>query len=53
MRYSDWHRLRKYRRKKGRDINRWSHLYWRYHKKVYGQHQLVYDPPLMQWRVNL
>ena len=40
---SDQCRLRKYARKKARDINRWAHLYWRYHFKVYGPHQMLWN----------
>lgn len=36
--WSDFHRLRKYKRKKERDLDRWGILYWRYHFKVYGPH---------------
>lgn len=38
--WSDFHRLRKYRRKKYRRgfNDRWAALYWRYHFKVHGPH---------------
>lgn len=36
--WTNFHRLRKYKRKKESDINRWAHLYWRYHFKFYGDH---------------
>lgn len=43
MRWSDFHRLRKYRRRLRR---RWSDavslLAWRYHFKVYGPHKLLW-----------
>jgi hypothetical protein len=40
-RWSDWHRLRKYRRKKMRRAfeDRCALLYWRYHSRVYGPHR--------------
>lgn len=45
---SNLHRLRKYRRKKQRasdpaKFERLARLYWRYHFKVYGQHQLIWS----------
>jgi hypothetical protein len=41
MRWSTYHRLRKYRRKKhnGGWNDRYAVLYWRYHHKLYGSSQ--------------
>lgn len=45
MRWSDYHRCRKYRRKKYRRgfNDRWANLYWRYHFKLYGKHEPLWD----------
>ena len=41
--WSDFHRLRKYRRKKFKTSDPKALLYWRYHFKVHGPHQLLWE----------